>query len=244
MHKESQMGTLNTLASLSKVARMTAPALAILVLLAATPVTGLAQKKKSTASKPVAPAYKFAYEHGYRAGYEDGYKQGKADVGQEALSDLTQNDLYNRADRTYQDRMGPQLEFQEGYRVGFGLAYTDGYFGRAYTTALPANLAKVVTAKLNAAGVTPSDSRASTAQADTGTFSDSGSRSGSGSVSGSGSGSVSGSGSGSDQATVDAEAGPRGANRVPDGIESEDSPAGSHQHENEQGKAIIQCSGP
>jgi len=213
------MGTLNTLASLSKVARMTAPALAILVLLAATPVTGLAQKKKATASKPATPAYKYAYEYGYRAGYEDGFAQGKADVGQPALTDFTQNDLYNRADRTYQDRMGPQLEFQEGYRLGFGLAYTDGYFGRAYTTAIPANLSKVVTSKVNAAGVTPSDSRGSTAQGDTGTFSDSGSRSGSGSGSGAGSATGSGSGSGSGSGGGGPGGRTSGLNRVPDGIE-------------------------
>ena len=74
-----------------------------------------AQKKKSSgSSKSAAPTYKFAYEHGYRAGYEDGFAQGKADIGREQLRDFGQNDLYNRADRTYQDRMGLQIEYQEG----------------------------------------------------------------------------------------------------------------------------------
>ncbi len=90
-----------------------------------------AQKKKSSGgSKSAAPTYKFAYEHGYRAGYEDGFAQGKADIGREQLRDFGQNDRYNRADRTYQDRMGLQIEYQEGYRSGFEIAYSDGYFGR------------------------------------------------------------------------------------------------------------------
>ena len=55
-------------------------------------------------------------------------------------------------------RMGLQIEYQEGYRSGFEIAYSDGYFGRTYSTAIPANLGRVVTAKLNAS-LSPSGSR-------------------------------------------------------------------------------------
>jgi len=142
--------------AIAKLASWSVAGLAFFILVAAMPMTGFAQKKKSTALKPAPVIYKHAYEFGYRAGYEDGFAQGKADVGQPPLADYSQNDLYNRADRTYQDRMGAQIEFQEGYRVAFGLAYTDGYFGRAYNTAVPTNLGRVVVARLNASGVSPS----------------------------------------------------------------------------------------
>jgi hypothetical protein len=140
------------------------------LLVAAGGNVAFAQKKKTTtSSKSGAPAYKFAYEHGYRAGYEDGYAQGKADIGRPQLRDFGQNDLYTRADRSYQQRMGLQLEYQEGYRSGFEIAYSDGYFGRAYSTAIPANLGRVVTAKLNASlSTSPSPSVSSSTGSSTG----------------------------------------------------------------------------
>lgn len=125
-------------------------AVALLVAVMASAAAAQARKKPVLKKPAAAPAYRYAYEHGYRAGYEDGFAQGKADIGGERVRDFSQNDNYNRADRTYQDRMGTYLEYQEGYRGGFELGYNDGFYGRAYSTAIPTNLGKVVTASVNA----------------------------------------------------------------------------------------------
>lgn len=123
-----------------------------LLLLLAMPTVSFAQKKKTSsgAKKSAAPVYRYAYEHGYRAGYEDGFTQGKSDIGRQQGRDFEKNDAYNRADRTYEDRMGTYVEYQEGYRFGFELGHGDGYFGRPYTTTIPANLGRLVTATINA----------------------------------------------------------------------------------------------
>ena len=88
--------------------------------------------------------FRYAYEHGYRAGYEYGYDQGRSDFRDSRKRDFAQSDEYRRADRTYQDRMGKFSEYQDGYHIGFELAYNDGYFGRPYTISVPANIAQAI----------------------------------------------------------------------------------------------------
>ena len=83
-------------------------------------------------------------------GYEDGFAKGKSDVNDNQPREFANSDAYNRADRTYQPRMGTLPEYQEGYRIGFELGYNDGYFARPYTISMPANLGKVVIASVNA----------------------------------------------------------------------------------------------
>lgn len=112
-----------------------------------------ARPKTKTAA--AAPAYRYAYQHGYRAGYEDGFTKGKSDFNENSPRDFASSEAFNKADRTYKDSMGTFAEYQEGYRLGFELGYQDGYYGRVYTTTLPANLGKVVIATLNAAGGPP-----------------------------------------------------------------------------------------
>jgi hypothetical protein len=127
-------------------------AIVLLVAVAASAAPAQTRKRPALDTQKAtqsAPAYR-SHEHGYRAGYEDGFAQGKADTGGERLRDLSQNDNYSRADRTYQDRMGTYIEYQEGYRAGFELGYGDGFYGRAYSTAIPANLSRVVTTAVNA----------------------------------------------------------------------------------------------
>jgi type IV secretion system protein VirB10 len=139
------------------------------------PAGSQAQTKKTTTKKSTAtssaPAYRYAYEHGYRAGYEDGFKLGKADFQSQQSRDFRKSDEYNRADRTYNERMGTYLEYQEGYRYGIELGYGDGYFGRTYSVTIPANLGRVVTASINAANATntaaTSQNRSQTQQAQT-----------------------------------------------------------------------------
>jgi hypothetical protein len=85
-----------------------------------------------------------AHEHGYRAGYEDGFEQGRSAFEQNLPRDHERSADYRRADRTYEVRMGAITEYQGGYRLGFELAYNDGYFGRPYSTSVPSNLAQIV----------------------------------------------------------------------------------------------------
>lgn len=91
--------------------------------------------------------YRYAWEHGYRAGYEDGFIKGKSDFNDGKPRDAQGSDAYRRADRTYNDKMGDFADYQDGYQIGFELAYNDGYFGRGYTVAIPANLGRIIGAR-------------------------------------------------------------------------------------------------
>ncbi len=142
--------------------------LAVLLVLAAPSASSAssgvsgAQKKKTTTQSPrkvAAPAYRYAYEHGYRAGYEDGFALGKADVESQQTRDFRNSDVYNRADRTYQERMGTYIEYQGGYRYGIELGYVDGYFGRQYSVVMPVNLGRLVTSTINASNRRADDDR-------------------------------------------------------------------------------------
>lgn len=91
-----------------------------------------------------AASYRHAWEHGYRAGYEDGFEQGKRDFTDRQPRDITRSEDYQRADRTFEARMGDLREYQDAYQAGFELAYNDGYFGRPYAVSIPRNLGDIV----------------------------------------------------------------------------------------------------
>ncbi len=124
---------------------------------------GLAGEVAGQTARPRTPAqvaYRYAWQHGYRAGYDDGYQRGKSDYADNAPRDFAGSESYEAADRTYRDSMGTLAEYQEGYRLGFELAYLDGYYGRTASTAIPANIGRIVIATLNsAAGVGAGRSR-------------------------------------------------------------------------------------
>lgn len=125
-------------------------AAAMLVLAAVSVAAAQTRSRRPALDQQSTTKYRHAYEHGYLGGYNDGFSQGKADTGGERLRDFMQNDYYARADRTYEDHMGTLIEYQEGYRAGFELGYGDGYYGRPYSTTIPTNLGRVVTASINA----------------------------------------------------------------------------------------------
>jgi len=80
-----------------------------------------------------------AYDRGYTDGYDDGYRQGKNDNVQEMARDYKRSRLYQDADRGYEARLGSLAEYREGYRLGFEIAYTDGYYGRTLNRRAPVN---------------------------------------------------------------------------------------------------------
>jgi hypothetical protein len=80
-----------------------------------------------------------AYDRGYADGYDDGYRQGKNDNEQDLTRDHKRSRLYQDADRGYETRMGSLADYREGYRLGFEIAYTDGYYGRTLNQRTPNN---------------------------------------------------------------------------------------------------------
>ena len=84
---------------------------------------------------------RIAYEHGYRAGYADGYDAGKNDFADRMGRDYQRLTLYQEADRGYESRFGPRVDYKEGYSLGFEVGYFDGYVGRAFDSRIPPNVA-------------------------------------------------------------------------------------------------------
>ncbi len=126
---------------------------AVIVSLLATPVGVFGQTRKTT-TKPTTGAstsYRYAYQYGYKNGYDDGFTKGKSDFIENQQRDFAASEAYKNADRGYSENLGTLAEYQEGYRIGFEIAYNDGYFGRTYSVAIPTNLGKAVVAAVNAA---------------------------------------------------------------------------------------------
>ena len=84
---------------------------------------------------------RIAYEHGYRAGYADGYDAGENDFADRMGRDYQRHTLYQEADRGYESRFGPRVDYKEGYSLGFEVGYFDGYVGRAFDLGIPPNVA-------------------------------------------------------------------------------------------------------
>jgi hypothetical protein len=104
-----------------------------------------AQKTATSHSRSATPTtLRYPYQHGYHSGYDDGFIRGRSDFHDGKPRDFAGSDAYQRADRSYQEKMGSIGEYQEGYRIGFELGYNDGYYGRPKSPAVPVHLAKVI----------------------------------------------------------------------------------------------------
>jgi len=126
----------------------------LLVLALVSPFSVIAQKLSHNGIQ-----LRKAYNHGYRAGYADGYNAGKHDFAGRINRDYRQHTLYQGADRGYQSRLGPLVDYKEGYTLDFEVAYFDGYTGRAFDSRIPPNIAhpgrKIVPVKTNPASGVP-----------------------------------------------------------------------------------------
>jgi hypothetical protein len=101
-----------------------------------------AQRKSPSGKLRRAPtAPRTAYERGYDAGYADGYNSGKSDYNSKLDRDYQRSNLYQQANRGYEQGFGELAEYQDGYRLGYEIAYTDGYYGRAMNKQMPPNAA-------------------------------------------------------------------------------------------------------
>jgi hypothetical protein len=114
--------------------------------------TRTATGAKTTGAKtPATAAPRTAYEHGYVAGYNDGYTSGKTDYNTQAGRNYERSTLYQEANRGYETRHGSLTEFQQGYRLGYELGHTDGYYGRDANAKVPAHAAAVRAAQATSA---------------------------------------------------------------------------------------------
>jgi hypothetical protein len=84
---------------------------------------------------------RIAYEHGYRAGYANGSDAEKNDFADRMGRDYQRYTLYQEADRCYESRFGPLVDYKEGYSLGFEVGYFDGYVGCAFDSRIPPNVA-------------------------------------------------------------------------------------------------------
>jgi len=84
---------------------------------------------------------RIAYEHGYSAGYADGYDAGENDFADRIGREYQRHTLYQEADRGFESRFGPRVDYKEGYSLGFEVGYFDGYVGRAFDLGIPPNVA-------------------------------------------------------------------------------------------------------
>lgn len=89
-----------------------------------------APARRAPAVKPV-PATPFT--EGYQNGYNNGYTQGEADWSSNQTRDFRRSDKWQQRDTATSE------EYRQGYELGFELAYSDGYYGRARNTAVPRN---------------------------------------------------------------------------------------------------------
>lgn len=109
--------------------------IALLVITGFAPASAYTQKKttakRAPAPPPKAPLSPFA--KGYDKGYNEGFAQGEADWSNNLPRDFRRSDNWQQRDT------GTSEEYRAGYELGFELAHSDGYYGRARNTAVPRN---------------------------------------------------------------------------------------------------------
>jgi hypothetical protein len=108
-------------------------------------------QQKTTTQRRQTTTVRSAYDRGYIAGYTDGYQVGKNDYTSRVERDFQRSGLYQEATRGYETRFGDSADYQDGYRLGFEIAYTDGYFGRTLSSAVPARARALRSAALKSA---------------------------------------------------------------------------------------------
>src|SRR5581483_10743343 len=59
----------------------------------------------------------------------------------EAQRKSQRGETYRQANRGYEQGFGDLTEYQDGYRLGYEIAYTDGYYGRPTDSTLPPHVA-------------------------------------------------------------------------------------------------------
>src|SRR5689334_21513277 len=105
-------------------------ALALFVVVGATPVAGHAQvfERPRRASSSYDRAFHVGYDEGYRSGYERGVScQRNGDS-----NSPTDYKEYRRGDDGYNDSVVSREDYKLGFRAGFEQGMQDGYAGNQY----------------------------------------------------------------------------------------------------------------
>lgn len=105
----------------------------LLVLTGLAPANTFAQRRTSQSARRAPATQLTPFNQGYQKGYTDGFAQGESDWSSRAPHD------FRRSDRWQQHNSTTSEEFRQGYELGFELAYSDGYYGRARNAAVPRN---------------------------------------------------------------------------------------------------------
>jgi hypothetical protein len=111
----------------------------LLVVAGLTPSGSLvySQQRSAQRSQPNQPTR--IYYSNYVKGYNEGFGKGQADWKSGAYRDFERRDQYQQRDRSYPQGKGSSDEYLQGYQLGLELGYSDGYYGRARNSAVPAN---------------------------------------------------------------------------------------------------------
>ena len=109
--------------------------ISVLVLTGFAPTSALSQRRSSSTTKRTATAKQppTPFNQGYQKGYDDGFAQGESDWSASASPD------FRRSDRWQQQGANTSEEYRRGFELGFELAYSDGYYGRARNAVVPRN---------------------------------------------------------------------------------------------------------
>lgn len=99
----------------------------------------LAYSQKRTARSPQPNQRSGVYDQSYRQGYNEGFSQGQADWNRRASRDFKRTDQYQQRDRSIEQYKDSSDDLTHAYNLGLELGYSDGYYGRARTSTVPAN---------------------------------------------------------------------------------------------------------
>ena len=105
----------------------------VLIITGLAPTLAVAQRRTTTSKRTSQAKPQSPYSQGYLKGYNDGFTQGEADWNSHAPRDFRRSDRWQQRDSTASE------EYRQGYELGFELAYSDGYYGRARNAVLPRN---------------------------------------------------------------------------------------------------------
>jgi len=105
----------------------------VLILTGLAPMSAAAQRRTTSTKRTSPPKLQTPFAQGYVKGYNDGFAQGEADWSNSAPNDFRSSGRWQQRDAT------AAAEYRQGYDLGFELAYSDGYYGRARNAAVPRN---------------------------------------------------------------------------------------------------------
>jgi hypothetical protein len=135
---------------------------ALVVVAGLAPSGSLAYSQQRTTRRGQADQAISNYNRSYLRGYNEGFVQGQADWRNGASRNSQRPDSYQQRDRSsdsYNQGRGSSGESTQGYQIGLELGHSDGYYGRARNTVIPANAMSLTRSATPADPERPRDQR-------------------------------------------------------------------------------------